>query len=153
MISSLTMNLTSFLKRMIPILLIAFLASSFGDVFGYAWCVGDDGHVGIDYVTDKNCCADEYINDRVIRSDVPAISHPYGEHCGTCLDFPAQQGEAVFFKRLKRTSPAFVDAVTAKGFSQIPTQKLRLVGGRLMPLSQPRMSQTILAHRTVVLRN
>jgi hypothetical protein len=153
MISSLTMNLTSFLKRMVPILLIAFLASSFGAVFGYAWCMGDDGHVGIDYVTDKSCCTDDCKSNNVGRFDVLTISQRYGEHCGLCLDFSAQPVEAVFFKRLKRTQPAFTDAVTAKGFSPIPTQNVSLNGGSLVPQSQPRISQTILAHRTVVLRN
>ncbi|MDT8444972.1 MAG: hypothetical protein RQ722_11800, partial [Desulfuromonadales bacterium] len=89
-------------KIMVLLLLLAFLTTSVGNVFGYVWCVGDDGHVGIDSVTGKGCCIDVCKSDFTDeRYDVPAINQA-SEYCSQCLDFSALQTEAVFFKRLKR---------------------------------------------------
>ncbi|MGK2906584.1 MAG: hypothetical protein ACSLFH_09600 [Desulfuromonadales bacterium] len=139
-------------KVMVCLLLAAFLTASAGNVFGYAWCVGDDGHVGIDVFTDKSCCADDFQGDKAVRSDLSAISQS-SEHCGLCLDFSAQQSDAVFLKRLKRIPTTSSDTVSPKSHTQIAPRNDNLVVGHLMPRFQPRISQTMLAHRTVVLRN
>ena len=154
MLSSLSMKLMSLSKIIACLLLVAFLATSSVNVFGYgyAWCVGDDGHVGIDSFTDKNCCTDDCQGVKAVRPELPAIS-PSSERCGLCLDFSAQQSEAVFLKRLKRIPTNSSDTVSPKSLTEIARGNDNRVAGSLMPRSQPRVSQTILAHRTVVLRN
>jgi hypothetical protein len=114
--------------------------------------VGDDGHVGIDYFTDKSCCADDCQGDEVVNYDVHSISQSR-ENCDLCLDFSVQQCEAVFFKRLKRIPTISSDTVTPKSLPQMAARDINQVVGWLMPPLQARISQTILAHRTVVLRN
>lgn len=140
-------------KIMVLLLLLAFLTTSVGNVFAFAWCVGDDGHVGIDSVAGKGCCIDVCKSDYTDkRCDVSAISQA-SEYCSQCLDFSALQPEAVFFKRLKRTPIVSKVAVTPNGFPPIAIQNVKMVADHLMLKPQPRISQTILAHRTVVLRN
>jgi hypothetical protein len=56
------------------------------------------------------------------------------------LDFSAQQSDAVFFKRLKRISVL-----------PVVMQSGPWIAKRIS--SSPRVSQTLLAHRTVVLLN
>jgi len=140
-------------KIMVLLLLLAFLTTSVSNVSGYAWCVGDDGHVGIDSSAGKGCCIDVCKSDYTDkRYDVSAISQA-SEYCSQCLDFSALQPEAVFFKRLKRTPTILKVTVTPNGFQSIAAQNVKIVAGNLMLEPQPRVSQTILAHRTVVLRN
>jgi len=152
-LSSITMKLITSCKIMVLLLLLAFLTTSVGNVFGYAWCVGDDGHVGIDSVAGKGCridvCKSDYTDKKY---DVFAISQA-SEYCSQCLDFSALQTEAVFFKRLKRIPTVFKVAVNPNSFPAIAVQNVKMVAGNLMLESQPRISQTILAHRTVVLLN
>ena len=154
MLSSLSMKHMPLSKIIAFLLLVAFLATSSVNVFGSGcvWCVGDNGHLGIDFFTDKSCCSDDYQGDKSVRYDLPAIGQS-SEHCSFCLDFSAQQGEAVFSKRLKRIPTTLSDTVFLKGLRQIVSGNENRGAGHLMPRSQPRISQTILAHRTVVLRN
>jgi hypothetical protein len=153
MLSSIPMKLIPSYNIMVLLLLLAFLTTSVGNVFGYAWCIGDDGHVGIDSVAGKGCCIDVCKSDYTDRKyDVSAISQT-SEYCSQCLDFSTLQTEAVFFKRLKRIPTVSKVTVTPNVFPPIAVQNLKMVAGNLILGPQPRISQTILAHRTVVLRN
>jgi hypothetical protein len=67
------------------------------------------------------------------------------------LDFSAQQSDAVFFKRLKRISVLPVVTFSTNLFSPKVVQSGPWIAKRIS--SSPRVSQTLLAHRTVVLLN
>ncbi len=153
MLSSDIMRLLIPLRILTVLLLSAFLLTSVGNVFGYAWCVGEDGHVEVNYVNDEGCCDDDY-NDRLSnKPGMTAISSFDGELCGLCLDFSTQPGEAVFFKRLKRTPTVSIASFPLSGLpSTLIKGPKRSVGG-VSPQTPPRVSMAILAHRTVVLLN
>jgi hypothetical protein len=146
------MNL-AFSKTAILLLLPVFLIASVGGAFGYTWCFGDDGHVEVKYVTLDGCCDGDLVNSDVARYDVPTIHQPDDDHCGSCLDFSTQQNEIAFFKRLKRTPSVSTKVIAPNGFSPILADNAKLVVGHLMSQPPLRTSQTILAHRTVVLLN
>lgn len=133
-------------------LLVAFLVASVGTVFGYSWCVGDDGHVEVSYTKDSNCCVDEFNSHTVDRYDVPALGQPNGDACGLCRDFSAQQNDAVVFKRVKKVSTFPVAALSSETLS-LKAGLIAQKGAFNLALQPLRVSQTILAHRTVVLLN
>ena len=68
------------------LLLAAFLVTSTGNAFGYAWCVGDDGHVEVSYATGGACCVADSVNSNSDYYDINVISRFDGEGCGLCLD-------------------------------------------------------------------
>ena len=147
------MRLISFSKIAVFLLLPVFLIASASDMLGYAWCLGDDGHVEIKYATSNSCCDSNFENSHSIRPDVATLHQSSNDHCGSCLDFSAQPNEAVFSKRLKRVSSGSINAITSNSFPSISAQNTKLVVGNLASQPPPRISQTILAHRTVVLLN
>ncbi len=140
-------------KLLTSLLLVAFLSTSMGTLLGYAWCVGDDGHVEVSYTTGAGCCADDLDGATVDRYDAPSLSQANAKGCGLCLDFSAQQSEGVVFKRIKRTSTASLGVLSANSSSAKTMQNTKLVAVDLMPQPPPRIAQTLLAHRTVVLLN
>ena len=146
------MNQTYSLKLVTCLLLAVFLVASLGTALGYAWCVGSDGHVEVSYANDSNCCVEDLKSQSVNRYDAPTVSHGSGESCSLCLDFTAQQYDAVFFKRVKITPVTAVAPLPLDVFPSKVSQGARLVAS-LDLQSPPRVSKTILAHRTIVLLN
>lgn len=139
------------LKLVTYLLVTTFLVASAGTVFGYAWCFGNDGLVEVSYSKVGGCCAEDVEQSATDRYAVPSLSQSSADSCGSCLDVSTQQRGAVFFKRLKQVSTASVASLAADSFSPKMVQgDLRVA--RLTSLS-PRVSPTILAHRTVVLLN
>jgi len=144
---------TTLSKITILLLLPLFLVTSVNSALGYSWCFGADGHVDVKYTTNDNCCSGELEpgpgHDRTVSSGVQLRS----EQCGPCLDLLVQQGEAVFFKRLKKAPTLSLDAYTPVSYDVSSRQSVNLIVGNLASQPPPRISQTILAHRTVVLLN
>ncbi|MCK4507463.1 MAG: hypothetical protein KAU27_02910 [Desulfuromonadales bacterium] len=147
------MKFTRSAKIVTFLLLAVFLLTSAGNLLGYAWCVGDDGHVEVSYATGRDCCDDGQEQGATEQYDVPTISQASGDSCGLCLDFSTQQCEAVFFKRIKRTSTASLVPLSANNSLPSAMQSVKLVAA--VPLPQPplRVAQAILSQRTVVLLN
>lgn len=139
-------------KLVTCLLLAVFLIASLGTALGYAWCVGDDGHVEVGYSIDSNCCVEDLKSHSVNRYDAPSIRHASGDSCDLCFDFTVQQYDVVFFKRVKRTSVSAVAPFPSNVLSPNMVQNAQLVASLALQ-SPPRVSNTILAHRTVVLRN
>ena len=139
------------LKLATYLLVMTFLVASADTVFGYAWCFGDDGHVEVSYSKGDGCCEEDIEKLTADRYAVPTLSQLSTDSCGSCLDISAQQRGAVFFKRLKQVSTPSVATLSANSFSLKKAQGALWVA-RLTSLS-PRVSPTLLAHRTVVLLN
>jgi coenzyme F420-reducing hydrogenase beta subunit len=138
-------------KLVTYLLVTTFLVASAGTVFGYAWCFGDDGHVEVNYSKGGSCCSEDFESHSVNRYNTPSISQLKLDSCGSCLDFSAQQSDAVFFKRVKRTSVSTVVTFSTNFFSTKVVQSAPCIAKQIS--SSPRVSPTLLAHRTVVLLN
>jgi len=145
------MKFTRSSKLVTSLLLTAFLVTSVGALLGYVWCVGDDGHVEVTYTAGSDCCADGEVQRTAKHYSGPSISQANSDHCGSCLDFAAQQGEAVFLKRIKRTSVAPVEPLSLANSHPSAMHSIKLVAGSILPQPLPVVAQAILFHRTVVL--
>ncbi|RLB65773.1 MAG: hypothetical protein DRH08_07525 [Deltaproteobacteria bacterium] len=122
-------------------------------MLGYAWCLGDDGHVEVKYATADGCCDSDFVNSHAVRPDVAMFHQSDDNHCGPCIDFAGNQSDAVFSKRLKKDPPVSVDVIAPSSFSPTSAHNAKLVVGYLMSQPPLRTPQAILAHRTVVLLN
>jgi hypothetical protein len=151
MLSSGAMNRTYHSKLVTCLFLTVFLVVSVGSVFGYAWCVGDDGHVEVSYASSRGCCDDDLKSHTADRDVVLGLSQSGGESCGLCLDFSVQY-DAVFFKRVKRDLTIPVAALPSNVLFPNTVEGSQRVVDNLV-LHPPRVSQTILTLRTVVLLN
>ena len=142
------------LTQIIGLLLLpAFLAVSIGSVPGYAWCFGEDGHSEIEEATITGCSDNQIEPKEFVKYDTPSLHASENGHCGSCLDFSAQQSETVFSKRHKKILQTPTDAIILNVFPQNFVKNVKLVACNLASQPPPRISQTILAHRTVVLLN
>lgn len=138
-------------KLVTCLLLTTFFLASTASVFGYAWCLGDDGHVEVSYSKGSGCCDPEPGKLPVARHIVPTITQSSDNFCSSCLDFSVQTCDAVFTKRVKRVTPPPVALLNARVFSPKVVQSTPW-DVKLTSLL-PRISQAILVHRTVVLLN
>lgn len=151
MISSGAMKFNRSSKLVTSLLLTAFLVTSVGALLGYVWCVGDDGHVEVSYTSGNDCCGDDHVHSSTKRYDGPSISQNSADHCGSCLDFSAQQCEAVFLKRLKRTSLVSLEPLSPNKSLPSAMQSVKLIAANHFRHPSQRVAQAILFHRTVVL--
>lgn len=133
------------------LLLPAFLAIGVSEGLGLAWCFGDDGHVMLEFSATDGC-------DRT-PTEATAERHCSGQtdlastddHCGPCLDFALEQGEALFSKRLdQHTAPASNNLAIDLQLPPI-SASARTVVSNLAPQPPPRTPQSILTQRTIVL--
>lgn len=138
-------------KLVTCLLLTTFLLASAASVFGYVWCLGDDGHVEVSNTKIGACCDHNVGNRPAARQLVPTIKQASDNSCSSCLDFSAQSCDAVFFKRVKRVSAPSVEALSANVFSPKVVQSAP--GEVKLTSLSPRISHAILVHRTVVLLN
>ena len=118
---------------------------------GYVWCVGDDGHVEVNYTAGNDCCDDGHVQSPADQYDGPSISQANVDHCGACLDFSAQQCEAVFFKRLKRSSLVSLEPLSPNHSHPCAMHSVKLVAVNHSRQPSLYIAQAILFHRTVVL--
>jgi hypothetical protein len=131
------------------LLLPTLLLAGVGNVFGYAWCISEDGHAKIEYVTANGCDGASSASRDERRSDFAAGYQANGEQCTPCLDFTAGQNIATTSKRSNKVTAVFFRPIAT---SIVPQKSVdALVINQLLTQSTPRISQTILALRTVVL--
>jgi hypothetical protein len=139
--------------RIIVLLLLpAFILASASEVLGFSWCVGNDGHVELERGTNHDCGAENFANENFGRNAAPIILGTSNECCGPCLDLSIQN-EAYIIKRLKKITVAPTDAISLNVFPRNTVRKAHLLVSNLITQHPPRISKTILAHRTVVLLN
>ena len=137
----------SILSRLAVVLLLPiFLMSSADNIFSYVWCIGDGGHGEIETVTVSGC---DDTRDKIInygkQSDI------LEEISNSCFDVALEHGDAFFHKKLRKVPNVSFTVENPIIFTQSIILSSRLVVGNLASLPPPRLSQTIIAHRTVVL--
>jgi hypothetical protein len=130
--------------------ILAFLVTSAGNTFGFAWCVGDDGRTRVEQAS-VNGCADRQGECHPLDSYAPiSISGLDSEHSSSCSDVLIGSDEVVISKRIvKPHKLSLVDNVEVFPLKASDNQPRQL----LAVTPPQRVSQAILAHRTVVLLN
>ena len=130
------------------VLLVTLLLMGTSNVSGSVWCVGNDCHIKVSYAIDSVCCSSD------LRKNGGSWIGRYDDNnCDLCKDFPAQQGEAVFSKRVKRVSPTPHVSLSAGSFSAGTVSSGKHSVAKNLAPSVPRIAQTLLSLRTVVLLN
>lgn len=137
-------------RILVAVLLPVFLLTCVGSAFGFAWCIGEDGHVEIERVAGNGCGDDDFESKGVVSHKTPTIQYPSYDHCGPCLDL-SMQNNIFTAKRLTKITSTPSDVIILNGFLETSIQSIKLVVGNLAPQPPPRISQSILAHRTIVL--
>lgn len=128
--------------------LLVFLVTASGNVFGYAWCFGD-GHSRIEPITPVGCADKdaECIDVSSVPTDLTKNTHGHGSPCSDVL---LSQGHALFGKRSAQVAKFALDA---KKTPVLASPDSRQSYKSVSYVSPARESQTIIAHRTVVLLN
>jgi hypothetical protein len=128
--------------------ILAFLATSAVNTFGFAWCIDEDGSTRVEKAS-LSGCADLQGKCQPLDPYGPArISALDSEHSAPCTDVLIETDEFVVSKRIvKPHKLPLVDNVQPI-FLNTPASKAPHF---VSVLSPQRVSMAILAHRTVVL--
>jgi hypothetical protein len=133
--------------------LLIFLFTAQAAAKGFFWCLGENGHSQLNYALDDTCCnAGEKAEALHHEQDITSFA-PNDDDCGPCVDIAASFDTAC---KPTRENNNLTDKV------MLPTPGLMYSTlGFLRPAndalsnyhSPPRVSQTLLMLRTVVLLN
>lgn len=138
---------------------LVFLLTGQPGVQGYVWCLGEDGHAALEYAENNTCGPEAVAQEQGCHVD-EGLAHDEPGHeefgsednCGPCLDIPATLEVA------SSKSQDHKDFHAPVGF---PVPEHTLVAAvraadlpiELLAQPPPRVSQSLRAHRTVVLLN
>jgi hypothetical protein len=135
------------------LLLPVFFVATVVSMPGYAWCFGDDGHVDIEYIAGSDCADDALAANLSDKLYATSFSQSDEDHCGPCFDLDIQLNDATTTKRLENKAPVSLGAIAITALPSLSAQTVKLLVGNLIPQPPPRIAQSILNHRTVVLLN
>jgi hypothetical protein len=138
--------LNLFTLAFIPIVLLTFSTSA----LSFVWCFGDDGHTRLEQASVNGCIDCEEVISPHGGGEVDSLSYKFDEKARSCSDFQLDKDNLVISKRSFNAAdiPTLGECRVSLNFSpnvyidQVPPA-----------LQSQRVSQTILAHRTVVLLN
>jgi len=130
--------------------LLVFLLAGQAGAQGYVWCLGEDGHTALEYAAGNSCNPD--VGDQHspgFQGDQIGPHSSQEDQCGPCLDVPAslevasRSADAPKKLKVQIGSPPVVQSAPLRTspsvFASAPCYQ-----------PPPRISQTILLHRTVV---
>ena len=134
--------------------LLVFLLTGQAGVQGYVWCLGEDGHTALEYAKNNTCNSgmtsvkqDCHLEAFTVPQDLSD-----GDHCGPCLDIPASLEAHSFRYELHKYFDTSAELPLTICFSRSPVPVQVVINDHL-DRPPPRISQTLLSHRTVVLLN
>ncbi|MDF1581246.1 MAG: hypothetical protein P1P74_10800 [Desulfuromonadales bacterium] len=116
---------------------------------GLVWCVGEDDHSAIESLATKGGCAAQADTRNTFLSSRTQCDQE--QHCGPCVDISTAY-DATTNRISKNISLDSGVEFVAADKTAVPTLARTLLA-QSMPYAQPRISQTILVHRTIVLLN
>lgn len=136
------------LHKIVALLLLATLlvvnaAAAADDI----WCVGSDGHLQVKPRSDNGCC-EAVESGAGRRNGEPALKTAEGS-CGPCLDITRKKIKVTLLKRHTKISPPCLAMVQASCHAWNLNQQGAV--SQVLPALPKRISQALLAHRTVVL--
>ena len=135
------------LKKIIVLCLLpCLLLLSAGGALGLSLCVGLDGHVAIDSLL-RNDFGSGHCDTSQNGATLSIAGY---DCCGPCLDLPIQN-DAHLVNRHMISVPAPIGPVSG-AISLFPRQSMQLLAEKLVTKPLPRISQSVLTHRTVVLQ-
>ncbi len=128
--------------------LLAFWVTGAGNTFGYALCFADDGHTRMEPASFNGCIDREPECSAVKAPQAADLSKRHSESARPCSDLLLGKNNLVVSKRNVKT----VKHQLLQDFQALPLVSNEIQASLVARVLQPsRVSQTILAHRTVVL--
>jgi len=131
---------------LIPIVLLTFSTSA----LSFVWCFGDNGQTRLEQASANGCIDCEEVISTHGGGEVDSLSYKFDEKARSCSDILLDKDNLVISKRSYKAAdiPIIGEYRVSLNFSP------NVYIGQVPPASQSqRVSQTILAHRTVVLLN
>jgi len=130
--------------------LLLFLLTSQVGVQGYFWCLGDEGHAALESIAGTPCAPwGKAPNQPGHGDEFPNIAAQQ-ENCGSCFDIPASFEATTRITRDHSDLSVPLQRPVAVAVSVIPSF-VRIPVPNLCPSPPPRITQTLLFQRTVVL--
>jgi hypothetical protein len=145
--------MNQFWNKIALLLIPVFFVATVVSMPGYAWCFGDDGHVDIEYIAGNGSADAASATNHSDKHGEPSLSQPDADYFGPCVDLDIQLNDATTIKRLENKAPVSIDAIAITSLPSLSAQTIKMVVGNLVPQPPPRIAQSILNHRTVVLLN
>jgi len=139
-----------FPKISMLLLLVTFLLPNIAGASGFGVCFADE-HVELEYISEEGCTDSYVIGNGKPDKEVFFGSVPTESHCGPCNDLELTQSETNFAKRLLKKAVSLNDFSQMDTARHFPGTSARLVLSNFAPQPPPRISQTILTHRKIIL--
>ncbi|ALC17632.1 hypothetical protein DSOUD_2902 [Desulfuromonas soudanensis] len=130
--------------------LLLFLLTGQVGVQGYVWCLGDEGHAALESVAGSSCAPGGNAPNRPCQGDEFPDLFAQQENCGPCFDIPASLEATCRITREQRDLSAPLDLPAILAVSAVPSFARVPLPNRCPP-PPPRITQTLLFQRTVVL--
>ena len=129
--------------------LITFVLTTLGSVPGFAWCIGEDGHFEIEFVTPiKHDNSTTGSSNNI--SKVP-FAHIDNDHHGPCLDLYLHSQEVLSTNKHHSKDNKSPKSYAFNAPPSIASKTSSLIVGNLISQPPPRIVKAILKHRTIVL--
>lgn len=140
-------------NRLLLLVLLAFVLTGQGRVYGYVWCFGEDGHTRMESALGGSCGGEEGAD--AVRPCPSAAPEPSvaaaDEHCGPCLDLPAASDSLQ--SRIRNGHDLSSELLPPAGATApaVPVF-IRVLTANLTPQPPPRPDVSLLVLRSVVQR-
>ena len=135
-----------FTLAFIPIVLLTFSTSA----LSFVWCFGDNGQTRLEQASANGCIDCEEVISTHGGGEVDSLSYKFDEKARSCSDILLDKDNLVISKRSYKAADIPILGEYRVSLNFLPNVYI----DQVPPASQSqRVSQTILAHRTVVLLN
>jgi hypothetical protein len=133
--------------------LLAFLFAGQTSVQGYVWCVAESGHAVLEYAKNNSCTPEHSTVKGDCHSEKGFLDdHDQDNNCSPCLDVSATI-EVTSSRHNDQKEILAPGGLPVKSFLLYNRIFAEVLTSGLLSQPPPRVSKTLLAHRTVVLLN
>ena len=131
------------------------LAGMLSGVPGIAFCIGSDGHIGLELSHQGRCSSDGDIPNSRHHPTLELLANPFSDCCGDCVDVSFSfENMPPFVKEVKNECPYQNTIILSLGISWITADVDHMESACVAALRArpPTLSSFLLTQRTVVLR-
>lgn len=133
--------------------LLIFLLTGQTGVQGYVWCVEEGGKAVLERAENNTCSTDNLLVEEDCHSDEGLLNNlDQDDHCGPCLDIPAVLEVTNSHNQKQKDVVAPAGSLQQQPVLPAPVL-VKVLTSDLLSQPPPWLSQTLLAHRTIVLLN
>jgi len=137
-------------KIHVTLFLLAYFVSGLASAGGAVFCIGDDGHVGLEKAFNGAC------GSRTVSSshaEIPSwkSTSPFNGHCGPCVDVPTSTGSAAPHFRIVSQNECPADQMTIPAALSADAPISPDIPSKSLLLPPPLAGSIFVSLRTVIL--